>query len=725
MPTLPFTVDSALLRELGERLIGKHHIALAELVKNSYDADANEVLINLDPDNDIIEVIDDGHGMDFHDFKTFWMRIGTSHKGDKRVSPDFGRPLTGSKGVGRLSAQFLADVMTLRTVAAENRNEWLEASVDWRQAVRAGDLTNASVEYTRKRTAFPFPKGTSITLTGLKEQWTTRSLVDLAKEIWWLQPPFRATAPTDGKSRFDISFVSPRPDFEAVFDQQLRAIMGFWTARLVGDCTDGKVRLSLEFAGEHAITHEYQVATFAHNNGEYRIDAEGAESLDDSNLRDCSFEIRVFKLSHRQPGGIRVDDARAYFELYGGVHVYDAGFHLPYYGNPKNDWLRIEFDHAHRLWVSELLPESLQVRRGLNALPTLGRLFGVVNVNTAREPGMQILITRDRLAETKAFKDLQCVVRYALDYYAVQETRRKTIETLQKKPTEPSSEKFRRVESVLDDFAEAIPEEVYEELRSGLREATTAAKDEEETALQQVGLLGPLATAGIAAVAYQHELKKQFFFVEEIISRLRKIRSGNATLDNNLSRLADDLAGWLGRARATNALFDPLSDAENVQTRTRLRAAAVIADVVRQTDFLARGTEIDKSGVSPDARLPEGSFVEWSAVFQNVFINAFNAMLDSDRKLLQISYKTHGRKRSIMIQDTGTGVDLGTSDDLFKPFVRKRTISKERQSLGYGGTGLGLTIVRLIADNLKCKVSFEQPEVGFATAFSICWEEML
>lgn len=40
-----FTVDAALLRELGERLVGKPHIALAELVKNSYDADATEVVI--------------------------------------------------------------------------------------------------------------------------------------------------------------------------------------------------------------------------------------------------------------------------------------------------------------------------------------------------------------------------------------------------------------------------------------------------------------------------------------------------------------------------------------------------------------------------------------------------------------------------------------------------------------------------------------------------------
>ena len=68
MPTLPFTIDAELLRELGERLVGKPHIVLAELVKNSYDADATEVTINFSPNKDSpnkgsIEIRDDGHGM--------------------------------------------------------------------------------------------------------------------------------------------------------------------------------------------------------------------------------------------------------------------------------------------------------------------------------------------------------------------------------------------------------------------------------------------------------------------------------------------------------------------------------------------------------------------------------------------------------------------------------------------------------------------------------------
>jgi len=723
MPTLPFTVDSALLKELGARLIGKPHIALAELVKNSYDADANEVLINFDPQGGVIEVLDDGHGMTFEEFKKFWMRIGTPHKKEKGVSRRLRRPLTGSKGVGRLSVQFLADCLQIQTVPASNSSEWLEATVDWRQAVRAGELTKAQVEYSRKRVSPPFRKGTCITLKELRDPWGAKSLVELAKEVWWLQPPFQTSSPVDEKSRFDISFVSPRPDFEAAFAGQLKAIMEIWIARLVGRCRMGKVELSLEFAGEGPTSHTYRVADFPHNQGRYRPTPEDGIGASECNLDSCSFEIRVFKLTHRQPHGITVLAAREYFSQYGGVHVYDAGFHLPHYGDPRNDWLHIEYDHAHRRTLSQLLPEPLQVTRGLNQLPTLGRLFGVVNVNTSQEPGLEIQITRDRLADTQAFRDLQCVVRYALDFYAMEQARRKAEERLRKKPTEPSTEKFRRVETVLEEYAPEIPKPVYDDLRAHLLEATTAAKDEEEAALEEIGILGPLATAGIAAVAYQHELGKQFAFLEQVILRLRKIKSGNETLQRNLLRLADDLEAWLGRARATNALFDPLSDPENAQHRERLRAGAVVREVVRQTQFLARGIDIDTLDVSKELRLPEASFVEWSAILQNVFINAFNAVLDSDRRLLKVASRQNGRRRAILVQDTGKGVALATAENLFKPFVRKLKISRERQSLGYGGTGLGLTIVRLIADNVGCEVGFVEPDPGFKTAFSLAWKE--
>ena len=726
MPTLPFTVDAELLRELGERLVGKPHIALAELIKNSYDADATEVKIKFLPDNDSIEVSDDGHGMTFEDFKNFWMRIGTTHKRANR-SKNLGRQLTGSKGVGRLAVQFLANRLTIRTVPKGGGDEWLEAKVNWEEAVKARELTKVNVEYekhNRNQTCPPFSHGTSIILSELKDRWDIDSVRKLASEVWWLQPPFGSASSyqDDSKDRFQIHFESTQQDYTEEFQQQMEAIKGIWIARLVGKSVNGQVTLSLEFPGEQPMIHKYNIANFFHNKGKF-------DQIE--NLKNAYFEIRIYNLSGRQKFGIKVDEAREYFTEHGGVHVYDGNFRLPYYGLPTSDWLKLEYDHSHRKHVSELLPRAIQVQRALNDLPTLGRVLGVVNVNTSEEPNLRIMITRDRLAETAAYNDLVNTIRYAIDWYANETARRKIEAKKREASTEPTSLTFERVEQVLEQYEPEIPKSVYQEIHEKVQEATVTAKTNQELIVEQMGLLAPLATAGISALSYQHELKKQFTYIEDAIDRIKAVTfqldSSNAAkefeLQQNLDSLSADLSSWLDRAKATNSLFDYIADTENTKLRERFRAASVIKDIVSQTSFLARGIDIDYSPLDNQLYLPKASFAEWGAIFQNVFTNAFNAMLDSPHRLLHISSRSHEKSHEILIQDTGHGIDLEKADKFFDPFERASKISAERQALGYGGTGLGLTIVRLLADNIGCRVQFVQPQDKFRTAFSIRWRE--
>jgi signal transduction histidine kinase len=204
---------------------------------------------------------------------------------------------------------------------------------------------------------------------------------------------------------------------------------------------------------------------------------------------------------------------------------------------------------------------------------------------------------------------------------------------------------------------------------------------------------------------------------------MRKVMVEDEQLREILKELSDDLSSWLERTNSTNALFAYYTDSENVKVRRRFLAKEVIGDVKQQVEVLARGISIDLSAVDGRLLLPEASIVEWGAVFQNVFINAFNALMDSERKSIKVSSRIEGRNLEILVQDTGCGVDLKKSETLFEPFERKVAISPERRALGYGGMGLGLTIVRLIANNVGCRVSFVDPEKGFSTAFSIRWRE--
>jgi len=738
MPRLPFTVDSALLRELGERLIGKPHVALAELVKNSYDADATEVHIRFEEDR--IEVRDNGHGMSFDEFKNHWMRIGTTHKSGQRTSRNLGRPMTGSKGVGRLAVQFLAKELTLRTVSERDTTSQLDVDVNWEQAVQVGTLTEATADCHRVSRTASFPSGcrhgTAVILCDLKHEWKEEKvneektkkekITDLAREIWWLQPPFRMNPRlvADRQRAFHVRFMSAEKDLGAKFSAQMKAIKDIWHARLVGKlCSSGgskgstghEVKLSLEFSDG---TNE--VTTYPLANPE---------------LHEAEFEIRIYHLLHRQPRGIKVGEARDYLNRHGGVHVYDAGFHLPYYGI-DNDWLEIERDHAHRVTRSRLLPEDLQVFPMSGYLPTQSRIVGVVHVDTARERELaiqegkeveerhlKIQITRDRLVDNEAYRALHDCVRGALEFYAIREAGR-AYESAQKlRAIEPLRQKFLRVEDVLKEHQAEIPTPLFATLRKEVDEAVEASETEAEATVRKIALLGPLATAGISAIALQHELNQQFRLLEDAIEQLSTIRVSDSGTQGRLEHVADALVGWLGRARGTRALFSHLTEQENRETRARLLARNVLGDVVDQMNLFVRGAVFDTAGVDPNLRFPKARFAEWSAVFQNVFLNAVNAMMDSEERRVHVRSRGRGLTRAVLVQDTGCGVDLDIAESLFEPFERRLKLSPERRALALGGTGLGLTIVRMIAQNVGCKVSFVQPDDGFATAFRLSWSE--
>jgi hypothetical protein len=186
-----FSVDAALLKELGERLVGKPHVALAELVKNAYDADATKVRITIE--RDFIEVVDNGDGMTKTDFKKFWMRVGTTHKQDLPVTPLFKRTVSGSKGVGRLSVQFLGSSLEMWSVARGGVRTALRAVVDWRKAQRAASLikSGATLFRTAPSEALPrgFEHGTRLRIKGLNQEWGPEELQGLALELWFLRPP--------------------------------------------------------------------------------------------------------------------------------------------------------------------------------------------------------------------------------------------------------------------------------------------------------------------------------------------------------------------------------------------------------------------------------------------------------------------------------------------------------------------------------------------------------
>ena len=735
---LNFTVDSHLLRELGERLVGRQYIALAELVKNSYDADATKVGIRFQANS--IEVSDNGHGMTYEDFKERWMRVGSTHKVEKTTSPGLGRPLTGSKGVGRLSVQFLASELELVSTAKREPGspeaESIRAVVDWDTAVNAGDLTQAQAKcYLGEPVSNPFPlgkpHGTTVKLKRLKQAWEDAEFERLAREIWFLQPPFRFISGTSEieRSGFGVEFTADRADAETAFKTQMGRIIDLYRSRIVGklqpaEITQGKhgkrtMQLSLELEREPPQPYCFSVPV--KGEGPYLVE-------------NLEFEIRIFNLAGRQAHGIPVELARKYMSEWGAVHIYDAGFRIPYAG-PDADWLRLEVDHSHRRNRSDLLPEELQAPLGLNHLPTNSRVLGVVHIDTSREAlaaqdnglatkdCLQIQVSRDRLVSNAAFDQLRDTVRYALDYYATRLKVKQLEEAEAQRSVDTPSSLVQNVWDVLEQYESEIPKSTAEHIRMELGKTVEAVREQSEWAKKQSGLLGAMATIGATAMAFNHQFNQQLNVLEHHAASLENAAKGASETEDTIGAVAAQIKQWIRNARATRTIFSPVSDERNRNAVERFNAKMVIDNMASNIRPLLRGVQVETSHVDPALLLPKTSYPVWMAIFHNVFMNASNAFLDSDIKRLSVSSFQSGRCRGIHVQDTGVGIDLNESENLFEPMQRALEVSTERRELGYGGTGLGLAIVRMLATDLKADVRFIEPEAPFKTCFEMSWRE--
>ena len=243
----------------------------------------------------------------------------------------------------------------------------------------------------------------------------------------------------------------------------------------------------------------------------------------------------------------------------------------------------------------------------------------------------------------------------------------------------------------------------------------------DEATAGQVGLLGALATAGIAALAYEHEVAKQLELLRDVGMTLRRISKG--PLQQKLTSIAQQIDEWVERAQGTRSLFVPLLDEQNRTLRGRFPAKEVVETIAKQTTPILRGARIETVLIDQWLRLPRSGMIEWNAIFQNVFVNAVNAMAEIEEKIIRVSSRKSGKRYSLLIQDKGCGVNLASSNQLFEPFVRKTNIPISQRAFGLGGSGLGLTIVRMVAGEIKCEVAFIKPEDGFSTCLEVSWRE--
>ncbi len=225
---LVLTFAGNIVKHLGVQMYaGRPVPAIAELISNSWDADATEVNVCLpldaswDPNDDsqFVEVSDDGNGMTWDMVRYAYLDVGRDRREVERTdrSP-VGRPLQGRKGIGKLAGFGIADTLEVQTVYQNPDSSVKEKVLIWfkldlsdlNKAKRgpapvevlfAGPISKASVGARRV-------KGTTVTLRHLHErraQNADRFHHNMAQRFLLVGPRFRVRINGDDLRQEDIA----------------------------------------------------------------------------------------------------------------------------------------------------------------------------------------------------------------------------------------------------------------------------------------------------------------------------------------------------------------------------------------------------------------------------------------------------------------------------------------------------------------------------------------
>lgn len=200
-----------LVYQLGEQLIESEIVAIMELIKNSYDADATRVSVEVDTNimtpygKGLIRIKDNGNGMTKKILKEDFFKIATSFKELNRYSSKFQRRVLGEKGLGRLSFQRLGYYIKVKTkpsreifkeiVELENQESLCyELLIDWRGLNSGLELHEVTAELKEiPSNSIKNESGTEIEILGIRNinfwQGNNREKKAIIQEIYKMNPP--------------------------------------------------------------------------------------------------------------------------------------------------------------------------------------------------------------------------------------------------------------------------------------------------------------------------------------------------------------------------------------------------------------------------------------------------------------------------------------------------------------------------------------------------------
>jgi len=653
-----------IIKTIGEELISNDIVAIIELVKNSYDANASIISINFEgrvinviegkktkkvliKNGSSILISDDGLGMSLDTVKTAWMEPATISKKNTKKSVGDKRRYTGEKGIGRFASAKLA--ASLKMITRPKDDNEIIVDFNWE------DFSNDKKYLDEVQCAWEVRKPVEIKISG-----TTLKLLELNSD--WDEEKFRELR--IALSRL-VNPVSPITDFlmDIQLPKELSEFSGWVTSPESLNKPDYYIKGSVDKAGKPNIKY------FSKKVGkeETLVIKEADFALRDPVRKPVigafTFEFRTWNRDTADTKSTLKNIKRDLDEV-GGISIYRDDFRVLPYGEKKNDWLRLD------------------LRRVNNPTMRLSnnQIVGYVSVSLDENPDLKDQSNREGIVESQAFTDLKEIIKNILNQ--VEQKR------YDERPRE--SDESEGQLGLFNNFSIAPVAQLVQTKLPNDKEAIALVEKTEATIQQGV--------------------KK----IQEVLSRYRRLSTlgllidvilhdGNnflATIDSEAHLLSKEIAKKNSDPNVVKEHINNIHEGRKVIAqlfkriepfggRKRGRPKDIIIEEAIANVFALHKNELAKLNISytlpisqNEVRIDDG---ELQLIFVNLLQNSMYWLetMTEERKI-EVLIEKSDNELSVIFSDNGPGIKEGDEQKIFNPYFSSKT----------DGIGLGLTVVR-------------------------------
>lgn len=708
MTTLKLRPYARLLNMLGDQLIKDERIALIEIIKNCFDADASwakVIFLGFTQDFQMtaessIVVEDDGTGMSRKVLEDHWVNPATPIKWlEKQHFPKTrkGRILQGEKGIGRFALLKLGRYIKLTTREEGSPKEievTLDLSIFDEQLLPAEGrslfLDELSVDLTEIEPAITIQKsrvaigarkilreshGTRIEVSNLKGNWSRAKVERVFQDLARLQSiDFFSETPQNEKTGFEVVIYRDN-EFESFSTSYRDLLQELISNQAVLRIENGRYDDSLNrftFTLNGQLKHLHLRDSDLTGLGVFRrYDKVANISRRPLRCGPFSFNFYVFDLS-ADKGRFHLDKNDKELIKAHRIYLYRDGIRVYPYGDPDDDWLQIDVARG-TIRASEFLSND--------------QVVGLVQITQTENPQLTDKTSREGLIDKgDPTSDFVFLLQLILAWI-----RKKPYSWYRdglKSAVDIDIFKKDRVQGALDSAAEAVAN-IDARVGAQVAEAAKLYKAERRYLVKRAEDTEHLAGVGLSVETASHDLMVAMHRTLAVLDSLivESRRPGNldkAYVERELTMVRGSLSFVQSQMKDLQLLF---------RSTKQRRKDIVVVDLLRKVQHLFL-TALDRNKISVfvDEFGPPLVAKTTDAVLLQVFLNLFdNAIywlqgVDGPR---EIRIDLNGADGTLVFADNGPGIKDEDASYIFEPFYSGK---------GDEGKGLGLYIARQLLE---------------------------